>query len=343
VTTIGDVASHACVSIKTVSRVLNNEPHVRVELKNRVLQAITILNYRPSQAARRMGGNRSYLIVFPTWVGEAYLGRLVAGAAKRCSEINHHLVVESVPSIGEDIGIAVERVVASLSPDGIILPPALCDDLDLIAAINSLGVRVVRISSDKRHEGLNVFTDDRAAGRIVTEHLIALGHKRIAMISGYLHHYGAGQRFAGYQDAMNAAGLEIAPGMVMPEGDFDIASGLAAGQALMNLPVLPTAIFAANDEMAFGVMLAAQSLGIKIPSQISLAGFDDAAMSRVLQPALTTIRQSIEDMGRAAVDLIVDRDTVQRDVEIASELVTRTSTRKPAVAKPRRKLATAKT
>ncbi len=333
-TTIRDVASHAGVSIKTVSRVLNNEPHVRAELKDRVLQAIEFHHYQPSQAARRMGGNRSYLIIFPTWVDVPYLGRLVAGAAERCSEIDHHLVIEAIPRSSLDIGAAIERVVASLGPDGIILPPVLCDDAYLIAALDRLGVRIVRISSGKRHAGLNVYTEERAAARCMTEHLIALGHQRIGMIGGYPQLYAANERFAGFQDAMTAAGLTVDPDLIV-QGRFDIQSGLAGGQALLERPLRPTAIFAGNDEIAFGVMLAAKTLGLKIPSQLSLGGFGDTAMSGLLQPMLTTMRQSLEDIGRAAVDLIVDRGTRQRDVQIASELVVRTSTRKLRPAKAR--------
>ncbi len=325
--TINDVARHAGVSMKTVSRVLNNEPHVRDNLRERVLAAVEALDYRPNQAARRMAGSRSYLIAFPyNNPSPAYINGIQSGAAIRCRERGCHLVVEPI-SMDSTIGDVMHRLVYTLAPDAVVVTPPLSDDAGFLEIIGGLNTPIVRIAGGADGFGINVAVDDRKPAYQITRHLIDIGHRRIAMVRPHPDHLSAAARYEGYLQAMEEVGLPIDPAYVAP-GYFTFASGKEAGRQLLKLAEPPTAIFAANDEMALGVMAAARELGISLPDDLSIAGFDDIPATRTCWPSLTTIQQPLANLGAAAAEAGIS-GALPTDIPLDCALIVRELTRPP--------------
>lgn len=329
--TIHDVAALAGVSIKTVSRVINGEKYVRAQLRQRVEGAIETLAYRPRQAARTMGGRRSHLIAFlcqSTTI--SYVARLELGASLRCRELDQYLVVETVPDRTSDVSDVARRLLGALNPDGMILPPPFADNEALLHLLHQAQVPVVRVGGTHRADGHHVFVDERAAARAMVQHLIGLGHRSIGLVKGHPHHRSASERLEGFHAAMAEAGLSVEE-TLLAQGSFNMRSGVEAGQFLLSGKRRPSAIFALNDQMALGVMIAAQKLGISIPQDLSLAGFDDEPMSQHLWPSLTTIRQPVEAIGTRAVDILTEHPHGEACLlELPFELIPRESCAVPS-------------
>ena len=294
--TIKDVALHAGVSPKTVSRVLNHEEHVRPEVRAAVERVIADLDYRPNAFARSLSSSRSYLLaLLLDDPGSGYAADVQLGALLRCRERSYHLVVEPVD------------VAAALRLDGAIVTPPLCDDRELLDLLETLGLPYVRISPsvDTGRSGF-VRMDDRAAAYEMTAYLLGLGHRTIGFIRGDPAHSASAERYGGYCAALADGGVAVDDAIVR-EGDFSFRTGLALGEELLAAKVLPSAIFASNDDMALGVLIGAIKNGIAVPGTLSIAGFDDAPTSRAAWPQLTTVRQPKSEMAAAAVDILVDQ------------------------------------
>lgn len=305
--TIKDVALHAGVSAKTVSRVLNGEDHVRAEVRDAVQRVIDDLDYRPNAFARSLSSSRSYLLgLLLDDPGSGYAADLQLGALLRCRERSYHLVVEPI-----DIGAVnwvgqITGSIAALRLDGAILTPPLCDNVDLLGVLDRASLPYVRISPsfEPLRSGF-VEMDDRAAAYEMTGHLLALGHRSIGFIKGDPDHSSSAKRFDGFAAALADNGLAPDPTLIR-EGDFSFRTGLTLGDELLGADRLPSAIFASNDDMALGVLISAMKHGIAVPETLSIAGFDDAPTSRAAWPQLTTIRQPKGEMAAAAVDILVD-------------------------------------
>jgi LacI family transcriptional regulator len=327
-TTIDHVAEVAGVSIKTVSRVMNEEPGVRAETRDRVREAMDRLNYRPSMPARSLAGKRSSLLGLVYDNPSAnYVFDVQSGAIAQCREANLRLFIQSCNELGPRTVEEVMAMVEQTHVDGLVVTPPLSEDPALIAALDGHGVPYVRIAPNRLQEGAPcVVMDDEAAAREMTEHLLRLGHRRIGFVEGHPAHTSSRERRAGYEAALAAAGVPAGP---VEQGYNDVASGCEAGQLLLSGRQRPTAIFASNDDMAAGVIQAARGLGVDVPGQLSVAGFDDSQIARMVWPALTTIRQPTREMAAAAVGLLVDlvrgRDAPPI-TELAHELVERDST-----------------
>ncbi|MEO0466542.1 MAG: substrate-binding domain-containing protein, partial [Pseudomonadota bacterium] len=199
-------------------------------------------------------------------------------------------------------------------------------------AISSKGIAIVRIGPNDIKDGNGtVLIDDRAAARDVTEHLIKLGHRRIGFVRGKEDQGSTHERFKGYKDALYAAGIDLNRTLVLP-GLFDFETGLAAGNAFLEMGTPPTAVFAGNDDMAAGVLVAAHRHGVNVPADFSIVGFDDSEIAEKMWPALTTIRQPLQALGARAMELLIQiagRTDVLADgmVEtLAYEMVIRKST-----------------
>ncbi|WP_022684150.1 LacI family DNA-binding transcriptional regulator [Sphingobium bisphenolivorans] len=306
---IHDVAALAGVSIKTVSRVVNQAPNVSADLRDRVTAAIRQLNYRPNQSARRLAGGRSFMIAFlynnPV---PSYIGRIQEGAAYRCRELGYHLVVEPLPLSGEERFAILDRLVAALRPDGVFLVPPLSDDTRLLQRLSELRLPCARIAGSVVAESFNIPTPERSTGRMVADHLISLGHEHIGVITPPARHKAALRRVEGFRDGLAARGL---PGdeTLFVEGAFDFASGIAAGEALLGRQPRPTAIFATNDDMALGVLTLAHRIGLRVPEDLSVVGFDDTPAGLTAWPPLTTVRQPLEAMGGAVIDALTGSAT----------------------------------
>ncbi len=305
--TINEVAALAGVSTKTVSRVLNREPHVRPELRDRVMHAVRSLNYQPNMAARALAGSRAYLLGFcydnPS---PGYVSNLQVGAIAACREAGYHLLVEQIDGNSQGAAAQIEALLTAVKMDGLILSPPVCDNGPLLSLLERRGTPFVRIApAGQFNRGPYVSMDDRKAAYDMTRHLQALGHRRIAFVRGHADHSATPLRLEGFTDAMRDAGLTVSPDW-MVSGAFSFRSGVGAAERLLNLPDRPTAIFASNDDMALGVMAVASRMGLGLPEDLSVAGFDDSPIAQVVWPQLTTIRQPVEAMARAATTLLVE-------------------------------------
>ncbi len=306
--TITDVARHAGVSIKTVSRVLNREPNVRLETRERVEAAVAALDYRPSQSARSLAGARSYLIglLFDN-PSAAYLSDVQFGAVDRCRASGRHLVIEPVDSTASDLPALIRQSCLGLRPDGMIVTPPICDDVRVLDCLEGLAIPYVRLGPRALEaRGPQIVLDDRAASAAMTRHLIAQGHRDIGFILGHPDHGASERRRRGFVDAMAEAGLSV-PEHRVARGLFSFDSGMRAAEILLQTD-RPTAIFASNDDMALGVMAAAQRAGLRTPQDLSVAGFDDTQAARAAWPPLTTVSQPITLMSAAAADMLIAGD-----------------------------------
>lgn len=303
---IDDVAELAGVSIKTVSRVVNNEPNVRPEMREKVLHAIAQLDYRPNMSARSLAGNRSYLLGFLYGIPSAhYVLDIQEGVLATCRPQRYELIVHPCDHKDANLIDEVSSLIRNSRIDGVILTPPLSDNLDLLAALKQLSIPFVRVAPTLNKElSAYVETNDSEASYDMTRQLIEMGHTRIGFINGHPDHRAVGLRFEGYKAAMAEEGIvQIAE--LIADGDSSFDSGIRCAQHLLAINPRPTAIFAANDEMAAGVLLAAHQIGIKIPDELSVAGFDDTPVAHQIWPALTTIRQPIQGMAKKATELLI--------------------------------------
>lgn len=310
--TIFDVASLAQVSIKTVSRVVNDEPNVSSLTKERVEDAVKKLNYRPDRAARSLASQRSHLIALiyddPSVYeipSAGYVIRLQQGALRACRNTNSELLIHPCNYKDKNVGTELKALIETVRPDGVILAAPLSNMPGIVRAIAATGTPLVRISPGKKNIGnFSVSMNDRESSAEMTRYLAGLGHRKIAFLKGHPKHDAVQNRFLGYLDGLRASGLKFSERLV-EAGDNSIRSGEACAVKLLKQKQKPTAIFAANDDMAAGVIRVADRLGINVPGELSVAGCDDVALAQQIYPALTTLRQPLAAMAeRAAMALI---------------------------------------
>ena len=308
VSTINDVARLAGVSIKTVSRVMNDEPNVRDETRAKVKEAANLLHYRPNLLARSLAGSRSFLIglLYDNPV-PSYVYDLQIGAITRCRQSGYHLLAEPQDSHAPDLERAIAGLLATIRLDGVILTPPLCDMAVVLQTVEAAGVPYVRVAPFL-YPGRSacVRMDDARAAYEMTEHLLKLGHSDIGFVLGHPEHGASHLRYEGFVKAMREAGLGPRAEWVK-QGYFTFDSGVEAAKLLFAGPERPTAVFASNDVMAFGMMAHAQQIGLKVPDDVSIVGFDDTPGSTLIWPHLTTIRQPIEDLAHEAADILLLR------------------------------------
>ncbi|AVR95935.1 LacI family DNA-binding transcriptional regulator [Pseudoduganella armeniaca] len=304
VPTMSDVARLAGVSPMTVSRVMNGDPNVRQSTRRKVDEAVAALNYVPNQAARRLAGARAIRVGFLYSNPSAgYLSEFLVGLLNQASLHNVQLVVENCE--GERAWEVQTRRLIDNGVDGIILPPPLCDTPGLIDLIDSAGMPAVTVACGQPDERVGaVSIDDYQAAYDMTCHLIALGHQRIGFIVGHPNQTASGRRLAGFKAAIAAKGAESAPELLV-QGMFTYRSGLDAAEILLGLEQRPTAIFASNDDMAAATVAIAHRLGLDVPGDLTVAGFDDTALATTIWPELTTVRQPITQMAETAVQFLV--------------------------------------
>jgi LacI family transcriptional regulator len=240
-------------------------------------------------------------------IGSGYLGMLQIGIMAGCRKWDCALVIKSFEFQDSDIPKQVQTVIARSPLRGVILPEPMCDMQDVVKVLFAANLPVVRIAPHaEAGETFDICIDNQRAAYDLTTYLIGLGHKRIAFIKGPANHGDAKVRFSGFCQAMLDAGLPVVDELCVQSSTFDYSSGLAAGEELLSIDPLPTAVFACNDEIASAVLTTAYRQGLRIPEDFSLAGFDDAPLARSLWPALTTCRQKMELTGYTAVDFIIN-------------------------------------
>jgi LacI family transcriptional regulator len=310
--TIDDVAELAGVSIKTVSRVVNREPNVREGTREKVEKAIARLNYQPNKAARNLASHQSHLIGLiyddPSYYeipSAGYVIRMQQGALSACHASNYELLIHPCQYRKKDIGKEIKTLIDRARPDGIVLAAPLSNMPKIVRAIEATGTPLVRLSPGTANgKQLSVVTNDREISAEMTRYLASLGHKQIAFITGHPSAKAVGNRYLGYRDGLEQSGLKFSERLVA-SGDNSIGSGEDCAMQLLQRRNRPTAIFAANDDMAAGVIRVADRLSINVPDELSVAGFDDIALARQVYPALTTINQPLSAMAeRAALALI---------------------------------------
>jgi LacI family transcriptional regulator len=304
-TTIVDVARQAGVSTKTVSRVLNGEPHVTAEVTRRVHEAARAVNYHPNMLARALVQRRSHLIglVYEN-PSPSYVVDLQMGVLHRLRGEHYRLVVIPVASISEHEAEVV-GLLRSAALDGVVLAPPASDSARIMADLDAAAIRFARIAPTRFLDaGPSNLIDDTSAAREIAAHVIALGHRRIGIIMGDPTHASADARLIGYREAFEAAGLPFASDRV-EQGFYTYESGFAAARNLLSHADRPTAILAQNDDMAVGALNAAREAGLEVPNDLSIAGFDDSEVARIAWPAITTVRQPVFDMAVAAADMVV--------------------------------------
>ena len=316
--------------MKTVSRVLNNEPNVAQATRERVRNAARELHYTPSLAARELAGSRSYSIaLFYDDPSPSYLMRLQRGAVDACREAGYHLILEPI-SMKEADSLDLELKLSRLGVDAAILSPPLDRHKPLRAALQTLGIRMSIVSSAVETDAFVVGIDEFAAAYRMTDYLIELGHHDIGFIRGPDHHSAADVRFQAYRSALDDHGLIYNPDWVAI-GDFSMQSGKRAGETLLNRLSAegtrrPTAIFASNDDMAVGLIHAAMAHGIRVPKDLSVSGFDNTDAAKTVWPTLTTIDQPIQSMGTLAAKALITGDVEAKTQHLGFDLIEREST-----------------
>lgn len=341
--TIDDVASLAGVGRTTVSRVLNNGLNVRLEVRERVLRAVEMLDYKVNVQARNLAGGTSKQIALvhasdlDTEPNSYYHAGLELGALRACAEKGFQLVTHTVNQNGSSPESRILSLIEERRCDGIILTPPFSDNVELVGKIHAAGCPLVCISAGQgvQHISSSVGIDDVAAGFEVANHLIVLGHRRFAYIKGLSGHVAAEGRFKGFVEALVAAGIDPESAAV-ERGNFTFQSGIEAAKRILEVDLRPTALVCANDDMAAGALLTIHKLGLAIPRDISVTGFDDTPVSEIVWPPLTTVHQPLKAMGKRAVDILIDNivganGKARPQAEtIAFRLVSRESSASPA-------------
>ena len=304
-TTIVDVGRHAGVSTKTVSRVFNDEPHVSDEVKRRVRLSAAALNYHPNVFAQSLVRRRSHLIgLVYEKPSASYVVELQEGVLEALQGGRYRLIVIPVQSV-EERADEIVGLLRAAALDGVVLAPPASDHPTVLAQLAAAGIRFARVAPSRQLDlGVSTMIDDVAGARAVAAHLLELGHRDIAVVKGDPRHAATDARLIGYGQAFHDYGCTIAMDRI-DTGFFTLDGGMAAGRRLLDRPSRPTAILAQNDEMAVGVMVAARELGLVIPRDLSITGFDDAEASRIVWPRLTTVRQPVSEMAVAATDMLI--------------------------------------
>lgn len=315
--TIIDVAERAGVSIKTVSRVINNERHVAAATRLRVREAVEALGFEANASARgmrRRAADRSWVIAqLYGDPGGVYTANIQLGLLERCQYFGYHLAVEELDYQNPNVERRARDLIRRLRPDGAVLTAPLTDDAIILDVLDEAGVPYVRVTPLKEDAALpSVRIDEKRAAYQMTQHLIAFGHTRIGYLRGLPNHAATQLRYEGFAQAMREAGLGVDPGLI-EDGQFRYFAALPCAHRLLTRPDRPSAIFASNDEMASAVIKTAHELGLSLPHDLSVVGFDDIPTAEMLWPALTTVRQPVEALGAAAGDLLFARLSANAD------------------------------
>lgn len=327
--TIIEVAAEAGVSLATVSRVVNNDTHVKPETRERVLAAMQQLGYVANRQARSLAGGRSNTIgLLVPDLGTGYIGEIIRGIDTELSWNNLDLILYTTHRTATKEANYVANLAHGMVDGLLLVLPR--NPVDYIATLTRRNFPFVLID----HQGAvekcpAVGATNWQGAYTATEYLIGLGHRRIGFITGSLDLGCAEDRLKGYRSALRTHHIPDAPELVY-EGNFFQPDGYAGASALLELTEPPTAIFASNDVMAMGVMDAVRNRGLRVPDDISVIGFDNIPQSAMVYPPLTTVQQPLEQMGRVAAQMLINiLHNVEKDagrIELPTELIVRGST-----------------
>ena len=295
--TINDVAALAGVSKRTVSRVINKSPKVNEATRTRVLEVIEKLQFAPNRQARGLAASRSYLLGLIYDIPTLFITDVQKGVLGECGDAGYELVVHTCPTESDRPLDNVIRFVSRAKVDGLIILPPVSEIDGLPEMLNEAGCSYVLFTSEPGDQpGKRVITDYMPAISDMTRHLVDFGHREFGFISGPRTNISSQQRQEKFARALASHGLELSQHMIV-EGAFSYDSGVSAAKEFLTREQRPTAIFAANDEMAFGVMNVADAMGLKVPDDLSVVGFDGTPFSIFVIPSLSTIIRETDEMA----------------------------------------------
>lgn len=327
-TTIADIAREAGVSVPTVSKVINGRADVSAETRRRVEAAIREHGYRRTERAVQ---SQLMEILFheleSAWALEIIMGVEKVARENQLAVVLSEMQGRRTPGRGWIEGVLARR------PMGVIAVFSNVSEA-VRSQLRTRGIQLVIVdpTGEPLHDTPSIGATNWSGGLTATRHLLALGHRRIGVITGPNEIMCSRARLDGYRAALDAAGVAVDPGLIR-HGAFHVQEGIAEGRALLRLADRPTAIFAGNDLQAFGVYQAAREMRLHIPEDLSVVGFDDLPVARWVGPPLTTIRQPLNEMAQSAARLVLSlargEEPAQPRVELATELVVRESTAPP--------------
>jgi LacI family transcriptional regulator len=329
--TIRNVAHAAGVSVTTVSRHLNGRIKLPPETSERIRAAVSELEYRPNAIARRLSKGSSETIgLIVSDIAYPLFAAIASSAEQEASRLGYSLVMfNSRNMIAKELAF-LSRI-DDAQVDGILLMTNHPDDGALLAKINSCR-NVVLVDEDVPGAiAPRLFADNRAGGRLATQHLLAQGHHAIAFVGGPPELLSSRERHGGFEESLKNAGASLNSDFVF-FGEYDELSGIRAIRHFAALDNPPTAIFASADMLALGILRGCRALDISVPGDVSLVSFDDIRNVDLLDPPLTTIHQSAEEFGRRAVRLLIDHINgveISHVEPVAVELVVRRSVTAP--------------
>jgi len=328
--TIKDVSKDASVSIKTVSRVINNEVNVAEATKKKVLASIKKLGFRPNKNAQSLRSNKSYMLaLLYDNPNKSYLADVQSGIFNACKNTGYNLVIQECNYKSSKLTNDIIQFVKDFKIDGLVITPPLSDMQDFLSnlAANKIEHSVIapRIMNP---DSLYVSSNDYEAAYNLTSEIIKHRHRDIGFIKGHPKHSASLLRFNGFLAAMKKYGFKPNEQWIK-QGNFSFESGFDAGVQIFESSKVPTAIFASNDSMAAGIMKSAQMKGIEVPNNLSLTGFDDSAIAQQIWPSLTTIKQPVQQMAAHAAKILIAKfdGLVEKteSKEFKSELIFRES------------------
>lgn len=336
--TIREVAEDAGVSLQTVSRVINDEPNVRPQMREKVQSSIDRLGYVPSLAAQRMSGSRSYIILalndrertLSDWrerQGTDWVDQMLLGGMLTCSKHGYRMMIELVDTHSDHVERELGATLSALQPDGVILTPPHSENRQITRLLAQRNIAFARIGSTDEGPGIRLTMGDEQAAYDATKRLIELGHTQIGLIAGPEQYSLSGWRIDGWKRAMDEAGLSTHG--LCERGDFGFESGTQAARTLLRRTPQTTAIIGSSDQMTLAALEVARDRGLDVPSDLSLISFDNTPIVRFTQPPLTAVDQPISQTVSIAVEHLIQTNGAPANPEVTdvkATLVERAST-----------------
>ncbi len=329
--TIHEVAERADVSIATISRVFNGSDLVTKKTRDRIILIMEHMGYIPNASARSLSRNKTDMIglLLPDLYGE-FFSEIIRGADGVAHKEKYHLLVSSSHSNKEELETAIKMMSGRV--DGFIIMSPHLDNETLLTPQLSLVPTVILGSSVPNSEYTSLQIDNLGGAKQITQHLIKLGHRRIAIIRGDIENEDANERLAGYLAVLKSANIKVNDEYIVV-GDFTEHTGYRAAQQLLSLRNRPTAIFASNDEMAIGVLRYLREIKVVVPKEIAVAGFDDIQISSLIHPSLTTVHINISELGSLGMEQLLksikrmNGKQGREKIILPAQLIVRDSTR----------------
>ncbi|HWQ52825.1 MAG TPA: LacI family DNA-binding transcriptional regulator [Bryobacteraceae bacterium] len=324
--TIKDIARAASVSHSTVSRALRDSPMVGRETADRIRRIAQESGYRASAVARSLATSRTRTIgVVVTSIADPFAAEVVSGI-EEAADSQGYSVILADSNADPEREVRVVTALQERRVDGIVVTSSRVGAL-YVPLLAQMRVPIVLVNNQHPSEFVHsVMIGNREAALAAVNHLVALGHRRIAYLGDRFGHQSDTERFAGYREALEQADLPFTPELVM-HGDGKLEGGEQAMCRLLSLAARPTAVFCYNDMSAVGALAGIRTRGLRIPEDISVVGFDDLPIARYTWPPLTTVRQPKRQMGRLAVERLLSHPTgIEENTTVPGELIVRAST-----------------